>query len=333
MTNVAHFGGLASVAARLADSPATIAYLGNSVTAQREGFRPHLHQWLVERFGHIHRAVNAGFGGVGSIGSVATMDDLVLRHAPHLCFVECLTGDIGVGDHAELGPAIEGIVRKLVAVNCIPCFLFLPRADLDPRRRHPLAALHRRIAEHHGVAVIDLLDCARDDEAWFYRDKVHVTPRGGLRTAELIGSALEILFATPAIRTACPPLYATDYRGSRIVQAKPAMLRDPASCRTGHFRLSYPFVEFGSNNVFCFRSEHEALIGLLLVAGPHSGETMIGGQRHQLRDRWCAYERLHFYVLPDVHGPGSSVEIVPLQEQDVVTARVMKLIGLLTRPG
>jgi hypothetical protein len=67
--------GLRDTAAQLAAGPVVIAYLGNSVTAQKDGYRPYLHKGLVKRFGHEHKAVNAGFGGVGSIGSVCTMDD------------------------------------------------------------------------------------------------------------------------------------------------------------------------------------------------------------------------------------------------------------------
>jgi hypothetical protein len=324
--------GLSPIAARLAQGPATIAYLGNSVTAQRNGFRPHLHQWLIERFGHTHRAINAGFGGVGSIGSVATMDDLVLRHGPDLCFVECLTGDVGVGDHAELGPAIEGIVRKLSAAQCAACFLLLPRADLDPSAHHPLVELHRSIAEHHGVPLIDLLDCAQGAD-WYYRDKVHVTPRGGNHTAGLIGSALENLFAMPPAATTRSPLYAIDYQETTMVAATSAMLRDPGACRAGHFRLSYPYLEYGCDNALCFGSDSAVLIGLLLVAGPHCGETLIGEELHQLRDRWCDYERLHFYLLPQVHGPGPAIEITPVEDSDAVPIPLVKLIALLTRPA
>ena len=104
--------GLRNVAERLAAGPASIAYLGNSVTVQKDGYRPHLHAGLIRRFGRAHRQINAGFGAVGSLGSVCTMDDLVIRHRPALCFVECMTGDMGVGLHADIGPALEGNPQK-----------------------------------------------------------------------------------------------------------------------------------------------------------------------------------------------------------------------------
>ena len=125
-------GGLLGAAERLAQRPATIAYLGNSITRQRDGYRPHLHGLLIERFGQPHRAINAGFGGVGSVASACTMDDMVVRHGPLLCFIETLTGDMGVGMHPDTGPALEGMVRKLAAIGASGCFLQVSSPGNNP---------------------------------------------------------------------------------------------------------------------------------------------------------------------------------------------------------
>src|SRR6266516_2318846 len=100
--------GLGNAATMLSRRIGRIAYLGNSVTAQREGFRPLLHERLTAHFGQPHRLINAGLGGVGSLASLFTMEDLVLRFAPDLCFIECTTGDMGVRTPVTtIGPILE----------------------------------------------------------------------------------------------------------------------------------------------------------------------------------------------------------------------------------
>ena len=76
----------------LSARPGPVAYLGNSVTAQKDGFRTLLHPLIEAECENRLRAVNAGFGGVGSLASVCFMDRLVVRHAPRLCFIACLSG-------------------------------------------------------------------------------------------------------------------------------------------------------------------------------------------------------------------------------------------------
>src|SRR5436305_597593 len=78
----------------LATRPGAIAYLGASVTQQRDGFRPRLHARLEESLA-APRMVNAGIGGVGSMAGLFYMDDFVLPRRPELCLVEFLTADIG----------------------------------------------------------------------------------------------------------------------------------------------------------------------------------------------------------------------------------------------
>src|SRR3954451_10692319 len=119
------------------------------------------------------------------------MDDLVIRHCPALCFIECLTGDIGVGLHADTGPALEGMLRKLAAIGTSACFLNLPRRDTDFSLENPAVALYARIAEHHRTPSIDLGPVLKDEGPTLFRDVVHTTEAGSRRTADLILEALD----------------------------------------------------------------------------------------------------------------------------------------------
>src|SRR6476660_3508046 len=111
--------GLSSLADKLTTQPCKIAYLGASVTAQQAGYRPLLHQWFIEQSGQAHEAIHAAIGGIGSAAGVFLMDDLVVRRKPHLCLIEFTTGDVSSGTPLPLvGPAIEGMVRKLHQIDC-----------------------------------------------------------------------------------------------------------------------------------------------------------------------------------------------------------------------
>jgi hypothetical protein len=309
--------------------------MGNSVTAQKDGYRPYLHAGLVKRFGHAHKAVNAGFGGVGSIGSVCTMDDLVIRHRPALCFIECLTGDIGVGLHGDTGPALEGMLRKLAAIGTAACFLNLPRRDADFSLENSAVALYARIAKHHRTPSIDLGPMWKDEDPALFRDAVHTTEVGGRRAADLILEALDLKSAAPRSSYPSTPLFARDFRAATVRPIRIEALRDPAACGTGRFRLSTAFVEVGPDNEISFHSRTDELLGLLIVAGPHSGPAVMNGVEYQLRDRWCHYERLHAFVLDKPFPANHLVAISPIGDMRDLSAPPprLKMVGFLVRPG
>jgi hypothetical protein len=325
--------GLRDAADQLAVGPVTIAYLGNSVTAQKDSYRPYLHAGLVKRFGHNHRAVNAGFGGIGSIGSVCTADDLVVRHKPALCFIECMTGDMGVGLHADTGPALEGIVRKLAAIDCAACFLNLPRRDEDFSRNNPIVRLYADVAEHYGTPSINLGSDLKSEGPAFFIDAVHTTAFGGRRTADLILERLENIFAASNSPQPSTNLFARDYAGASVTPASVEMLRNQSACLHGRWRIAYPYIDIAPDNAIHFHSTTSELLGLLLVVGPHSGVTIINGVRHQLHDRWSHFDRMHAYIFDKPFLAGTSVAISPIDEIHDAAPKHLKIIGFLVRPA
>ena len=66
-----------------------IAFLGNSVTAQKEGYAYQLASQINDYFHPTHEFIFAGIGGIGSLASCFLIEDFVLRHQPDFCFVEC----------------------------------------------------------------------------------------------------------------------------------------------------------------------------------------------------------------------------------------------------
>lgn len=313
--------GLASVARRLAASPGVIAYAGASVTVQKHGYRTALHDALCRRFGHGHRSVNAGFGGVGSVVSVAMMDRLVLRHWPDLCFIECQTGDLGLETPGPVGSALEAMVAKLRQKNCEPCFLNLPRQDIDYAAQNDIVTAYREVAEHHQVAVIDLAARFQGLGSGFFRDVVHTTAEGGRQTAEAIIEALEALWAQPGAQAMARPIFSQDFRHAHLADISAEMVRG-ANTRS-LFRLTLPVTEVAPGGVICVRAAAQSIFGLLLIYGPHSGEAMINGRPRLLRDKWCDQDRMHGYLLEPEIAPGYSLVVEPRAP--------LKIAGLFVR--
>jgi hypothetical protein len=348
--------GLGDVGVRLRSQPCKIAYLGASVTAQRDGYRPRLHAALCRELGQDHVPVPAGIGGVGAISGVFLMDDLVLRHRPDLCLVEFTTSDLAGGSPPDaLAPALEGIVGKLRDQGCEPCFMHLYRADMDAATPGPVLATYEQVAERHGVPSVDVARWfdARVAEGAFeirdvLRDLVHTTELGSELTADVVMRALvgkigTVHGARPA-RTGA--LSADSFRRTRIVAADPESLKNPSAASLGTFRHYYPYVEAGVGNDLRVALDGE-LVGMLVVVGPDAGVirvTTLGDSREiSLWDVDCHYERLTTAIFERRYAAGVPVVISltdnpidyslcrrPPRDPTRLTKR-LKIIGFLVR--
>jgi hypothetical protein len=309
-------GGLGELPARLRTEDCTIAYMGASVTAQKDGFRPRLHELLRRDTGRDHRAVAAALGATGSITGVFLMDDLVLAHRPDLAFVEYASSDVaGTTPRAQLAPVLEGIVGKLRDAGCEVCFLYLHRSDVDLGTSEVVAA-YEDVADHHAVPSINVAYWLRTqiergnlDGRKLLRDVVHTTGAGSALTAEAIRDAVEQI--PPMPRAVAAPLRDDGFRRARI-EAPSAALAGDGAFAEGRFRLVYPYIEIDRRGELRFAPRGE-LVGLLVVLGPHSGYIQVtaGGEivDYLLWDDDCSYERLGSVVLDPFAPAGSEVTI------------------------
>ena len=194
--------GLGSVNRRLHERKGRIAYLGASVTRQKDGYRPRFHDWLCTQTGHSHQAINACLGGMGILSAVYLMDKLVIRYRPDLCFIEFTSSDAALDQASvDVGPGLEGVIRKLLAAGCVPCILHMHRLDGACGPGSKVRAQYEAIAEHYGVPsifVCDVMSTAlrenQEEEQVWYRDVVHTTPAGADYIAGFLSQALEYLF-------------------------------------------------------------------------------------------------------------------------------------------
>jgi hypothetical protein len=329
--------------------------MGASVTAQKDGYRPRLHELLCRDTGHDHRAVAAGLGAMGSITGVFLMDELVLPRRPDLTFVEYATSDIaGTTPLEHLGAVLEGMVGKLRGAGSEPCFLYLPRADTR-LGASAVVEIYERVADAHGVPSINVAEWMREaidrgevavDSV--LRDVVHTTATGSDRTATAIRDALSEIpdMPRPDRELDDAQFSGTGFRSTRVVAATRALAAgEPVA--EGRFRLVYPYVELDRDGLLRFRPDGE-LVGLLVVVGPHSGylevESPAGRAEHLLWDEECSYERLGSVIFDPFLAAGADVTIRlserPVDESGArrpvdpskAARKLLKLIGLLVRP-
>jgi len=304
--NVRH--GLSNVLERLKKEPCRIGYLGASVTAQKNGFRPLLHNWLCEFTNQPHTQANAALGANGSICSVFVMDELLLKHQPKLCFVECSVGDMApYTPLSEVGPVMEGIIRKLKDNDCEICLLHLYRADRSYADNAVIAA-QERVADYYNVPSINLgryLEISAErgeiEPGKFLKDSIHTTEQGALYTADLLSGALKEIFSSKNLDEyplSLTPLHSPNYSKTILSYCSSDMVGKNAKQKL--FRFFYPYIEVGSNSDISFTPDAE-LISLLTVVGPESGTIMISAgsevQECQLLDEWCTADRIRAVIL------------------------------------
>jgi len=295
--------GLGAVGSELARRPCCIAYLGNSVTAQRKGYRPLLHDRLVIRSGHPHRAINAGFSATGSIGCLYTLADFVLKHSPDICFIECSTGDKGIEAPTErIGPVLEGIVRQLLKHRCALCNLHLYRRDQSFDSSNPIIDAYERLLEHYGVPSINVgrlyeHSLSQQQRDSFNFDGVHLSVEGAQWVSDIVADAVMQMSSGTFSELELPaPKYPDSYEFAALEPALLGMAIDAASAKCAWFRGLYPYIELASDNAIEFQTTDGPIDGLLLVVGPSAGFISVeaGGDRSEYLtwDAWCIYDRL-----------------------------------------
>jgi hypothetical protein len=307
--------GLGAVGTRLTEEPLSIAYFGASVTAQKDGYRPLLHERFRRRFGQDHSSRYAAIGGVDIVSAAFLADDFVVRHRPDLCLIEFTSIELIWGSSiATAEEAMDGVVSKLRAAEIQPCLLHLARREWHEKNADLLAAFER-VAERHGIPSIDLtgvvLESTQTDR--ILRDPVHTTPAGSELVAKLIAGAIEAIAPDdlPTDSGELPPLPGTDdYRQARVL---PVSSEDAAgSAEMRLFRLQRPYLELPVRSPI-HRRFSDRLAGLVMLVGPESGELEIadrrGPQRLMTWDAWCHYERFTACLFERTCEAGGAVSI------------------------
>jgi GDSL-like Lipase/Acylhydrolase family len=340
--------GLGPVGAKLGEEALSIAYFGASVTAQKEGYRPLLHERLRNRFGQDHSSVFAAVGGVDVVSAAFLADEFVVNHQPDVCLIEFTSSELIWGSTvARAEAAMDGIVAKLRAAGIQVCLLHLARREWQQQHRDLLAAFERG-AERHGVPSIDLTAPFAESAATdpLFRDLVHMTPAGAELVAELASKAIGSIAASgPADQTdeQAAGRGDEDFRGAHVV---PVAAEDATGAEMRLFRLHRPYLELPPGPAIR-RQFTNRVAGLVMVVGPEAGELEItdrrGSQRLMTWDEYCHYDRFTSCLFERPCEPGSDVSIeltdaVPdyarcRRPLDAPERRVAKVMGYMVLPA
>jgi hypothetical protein len=289
--------------------PRSIAYLGNSLTVQKAGYRPALHQRLQQRWGMDLQQVNAALGGVGSLACASLLDLLVVRHAPSLCLIECSAADMrGATQSGEIGPSVETIVRDLIAAEITPLLLHLPWRHCTAERRTATLQSYEAIAVHYGIGSLSLWDRWIPHDGALLSDGQHLSRQGGEEVAELIGEWMETAIpAYPRPGSLPPPLH--QQRTQWLATPGHPHLSSSEGCHSSRFRLTLPTLELPvGQHAQITPPPGEQITGLLVVADNAAGVVELRSNHHQetvqIRDQWCNQPRIQMILLdPPVRTP------------------------------
>lgn len=285
----------------------SVAYLGNSVTAQRGSYVDPLHRLLSARWGVEGGPRKAGLGGVGSLAVAGLLDYLVLRHRPDVCFVECSLADAGGATPVgRIGVAVESILGDLQSAGVRPVVLHLPRTDVSPKVHQSVVEVYESIAAERSVLCLDLRHVG---ERGGLPDGVHTSPALSEQIAEAISCELE---GVAMVREPEP----VGHRGHVVRHVPAAHGRSSGrEAQAGTFRLSLDTRVVVRGGALQFEASSGPFLGVYVIARSTSGviEIQSGGAAMtvQVWDEWCSRARIQFIHVPEELGIGPVLRVAP----------------------
>lgn len=298
-----------SIHQALSSRPCKIAYLGNSVTAQKNGYRERVHGLICKSTQQAHVAVNAGIGGVGSLASAFLLSDFVLRQKPDICFIECAIADSGHATPRKLiQPSIDSILWQLSQANVPACMLYLYKDKQPEIYRQILQEDYGPVLDHYNTFIIDIYPQMQEmiynnqyQSSELLTDGIHTTELGATLSAELILKAL-LTQKTPTNVNPTSPWCSDSFLFPQILKLEDINTNTDSSIVHGKFKLTIPYLEISHRSTLSIAIENGEILGVLLIADDDSGVIDIQSNtlHHtaQVYDQWCAKARLQIVILP-----------------------------------
>lgn len=297
-----------------------IAYLGNSVTAQKNGYRERLHDLICKSTQQSHHAINAGIGGVGSLASAFLLSDFVLRHKPDLCFIECLIAD---SDHATprklIQSSIDSILWQLSQANIPACMLYLYKDKQPKLYRQILREDYGPVVNYYKTSIIDIypqiqemVEKNQHQSSELLTDGIHTTELGAKLSAELILKGLLEINRHINLRP-IKPWSSNSYLSPQILKVEEARIDIDGSIANGKFKLLIPYAEISQGSTLSITVEEGEIIGILVIADDSSGVIDINStsfhHKAQIHDEWCEKARIQVVILPIPIKPDETFSI------------------------
>lgn len=324
---------------RINNKNCKVAYIGSSVTVQKEGYRVFLQQIMCERSGKKHLEINAAIGDTGSITGVFTMEEDVIPYKPDICFVEYMVSDRVKNNTPpdKISSSVEGIVRKLIAIDCEVIFLYrYLEKKLINKLYYQALSEHERIAEHYNLCSInfgsyiqDIIERGEYKHHQLFKDHTHTTKYGAQFIASYISdnifSSIEPKSNFKTKNNDLSNLNALNdnyFQNTEILYIHQGLIKDKtnfevgqfASRITNHYQHSkqHSYFAIGSENEFQFDLQGE-LTGLMIIKGKDSGyielESSEEKEDYLVWDKWCHYDRLTSIILSKYYSQLTSLKI------------------------
>ena len=302
--------GLDALKSDLHERPCKIAFLGNSITAQKEGYAHQLAIQINDYFPPTHEFIFAGIGGIGSLASCFLIEDFVLRNQPDLCFVECTVADIGYATPPQyLKPALEGIIKKLISSSTKICFLHLYSNHTSPERANEVISVYEEVIDYYKIPSINVREKINSgilDKAFYVtdilHDGVHTTNQGALLYADAILNAFIYMLNIKMDISSRPNEIPTfGFRYTQIVLPE-SLLHDPSEHLVkARFRGLIKYIQMGNAYTFETSLVDGLIIGFFIIADDTSGVIHVcfgdNSFHVQTYDQWCHKERIQAVIL------------------------------------
>lgn len=198
----------------------TIAFIGGSITYGigtndlSESFRVLVENWLEEEYGVNVTAHNLAIPSACSGLGAYCIEDDVLSHCPDIVFIEYAINDKYARQYytdEEISVNMETIVRKIYEKSPSTDVALLYTTSAEVSAGEPLfleAQIHEEIAEHYGVASINIgyglrktrgllkMGAAAVDQRWlqFFTDGCHTNKNGNTEYAKIIKECIAASF-------------------------------------------------------------------------------------------------------------------------------------------
>ena len=151
--NIVYMGGSLTSAAGVGNSAAT---------SWRRLFTRYIYECYHRLYHCQPSEVMAAIGAMESYGAVFTIERNVRPNLPVLAFVEFCVNDSASPDKNLVKKGIEGIIRQLKTCATRPDIVLLGAGHRPASSDNPVSvidhSIHREIAEHYGLAFIDVHD-------------------------------------------------------------------------------------------------------------------------------------------------------------------------------
>ncbi len=322
-----------------------IAYLGGSITEQKNGWRDQSFKWFQSKYPNkIFKQTKAAIGGTGSLLGVFRFDEQVLTLNPNLIFIEFAVNDLKESRESIL-ENFDGIIQKTWRANpsIDICIVFTFNEEMlknyNKGKLPPSIKAMAEIADWYkiptinfGVSILEMLKAKKlfikgsqpvlSDSTFFSSDGVHPFPETGhVLYTKTLTNFLPRLLAKNKKLSHHSPIYFSD----KLINAGFVYVEDFV---VGQNKSNLNLMKFEdritslATNIAVLEDTSQSLefqftgsrIGFMDVIGPSSAaiDVYIDDQalRHVERfDSYCTYNRIHWFFIEGLADTAHHIKI------------------------